>query len=754
MPNNEQEEFEFRLRSEQEAKATPRVISPQAERATDPRLLENVGGALGQAVGAIASPMKGSISQKFNHFVGLDDDREQQIEASKQEGQALGLSIENIGQAIRQYMPGMDHDASIKAAEEIKQRMEKLPVSSQVIGEVGAMAIPFGAVGKLATGAKAIGAMTKGEKAAQALKTLSAGGAATAALTPVTTQGDFSEKKMKQAGEGVLGTAVFGGGLSALKGLAGKLKLAYESGDSQAAAMIQKAIQSMGFNPQTLTHVATKSGAAIDAAKAGAEFNPAHELMKGRGGKTPEALGEQIRGPLVAKEAEARAARTAATEPIKQKALANGTPIPTHDIVDFLEGEAHKDTASGRKFYERVINELKSEDGAMGMPAGNAIQSHKLENVRNEINSIIKNGVDGQPIGQVRAGKLNDALKMLDSQARTTIPEWGKYFDEYKRLSAGLDPFRRQEGEQIGKAIKTDSLTGAHEIPSEKVADHILSGGVTRVRAALNAAGNDPAVRTGLEKTLWSDLNSKAQNQKLTPAAMNTFMEKNAEVLKELGLTQKFEAQRGMVSAADAIDKTAIGKMAGAKGNAVDSFDTLGKILDAPTGRKEALNHLFKLTANDPQAREALKYGIAMHGVTKKPSGVSMSRAAVLPDLEASGLFSKSDIANIHHVNQVFDQAMKVGASDKTTAGSIITSIMSHTPGLRGSGRVLKGLSKVGNEASEERTRNLLLMAATDPKAAKNLLSIPTETTIKAGLTAMEKASVFMAAKQGFVDGE
>jgi len=74
---------------------------------------------------------------------------------------------------------------------------------------------------------------------------------------------------------------------------------------------------------------------------------------------------------------------------------------------------------------------------------------------------------------------------------------------------------------------------------------------------------------------------------------------------------------------------------------------------------------------------------------------------------------------------------------------------MSHTPGLKTAGRIGKGLMDVGTQANAEKTRTLLLLAASDPKQAKILLSSPSEATIKEGLNALERASVFMTMQQG-----
>ncbi len=700
------------------ASAAP-AVSPVEP--ADIRTSENIGGFIGEKLSDVLHTRKAGPDVRDEQF-----------------GKAIGLSVDEMAQSIRQYVPGMGHDAAVKAASDIKERMEKIPAAQKYAGEIAAMGLPFGAIGKLATGAKAVSEMSKVEKVVQALKTVGAGGAATAALTPVTEKGDFAQKKATQFGEGAAGTALLGGSSSAVKGIVGKLVKAYKSGDSEAAALIQKAIQAAGFSPKTLRDVSQKSEKVVQRA----QEVPGIAAAGRSGSNTPEEIGSKIRDPIVQKQDNLLKERAKQTEPIKQRALENETPIETNDVTDFLAEQSSKETASGQALYKRVINDLSTEGTSK-------IQSHQLENARNEIKSLIQNGIDGQPIGQTRAANLDKALKLLDQKASEAIPEWGQYFQKYKELSQPMDAFRRQEGSEIGKLTKIDSLTGAHEIPPEKVPDHILSGGVTRVRAALKASGDDPAVRKSLGDALWLQVNSKAQNQKMTPAAMDTFIQKNGDVIKELGLTDRFEMQRGVVKAGDAIGKTAIGKLAGAKGNAVDSFETLGKILDAPSGRREGLSELVKLTKNDPEAREALKYAVVMHGVTQSPGTAALTRQAVLPDLEASGLFSRSDMENVSRVNQVFDQAMKVGSSDKTTAGSIVGSILSHTPGLKTVGIAVKGLQDTGEQASMEKTRNLLMMAAVDPKVAKTLLSAPTEHTIKEGLNAMERASIFMAVREG-----
>jgi hypothetical protein len=189
--------------------------------------------------------------------------------------------------------------------------------------------------------------------------------------------------------------------------------------------------------------------------------------------------------------------------------------------------------------------------------------------------------------------------------------------------------------------------------------------------------------------------------------------------------------------------------LSAAKGNPVDAFDSLGKILDSGNGRRQGLTELSNLTKNDPEARQALKYAVVMHGVSQTPAKAALTRQAMLPDLEASGLFSKSDMENVKKINETYDMAMKLGESNKTTAGSIISSVMSHTPGLKTAGRIGKGLMDVGTQANAEKTRTLLLLAASDPKQAKILLSSPSEATIKEGLNALERASVFMTMQQG-----
>lgn len=806
----------------------------------DSRLTENIGGFLGENLGkAITTPDDGLVN-KFDNLFGIGHSKggkERQTEETKQIGQAFGLSIENMAQAIRQYVPGMDRDSAIKAASQIKERMEQLPGSAQLQGGLAATAMPFGAAGKLATGAKAYNTMSKAEKAAQALKTIGAGGAANAALTPVTTEGEFGTKKLEQGAEGAAGTAILGGGLSGLKSLAGRLHKAWQSGDSEAAAIIQKSIDALGFKPQTLNRTAGAAGAEVTAAKAQAEsaaesaktveqhaadraridkerqnvvsmvagneaktaeeaaqYHPASQVVAGRGGASAEAIGDQIRAPLSARKEALEMTRATETGKLKQIALSRKDPVPTQGIIDYLESSKKAETIQGKKDIDKIIKDLTGYDAAP--VAGNTshgIPSRKLENVKSDIQAMKAQELASPHINGGRVEMLSNAEKMLAG----ATPEWKNFFEQYGKHSAPLDAFTTQEGAKIGSLTKVNPLTGAHDIPSEKVADHILDGGVTRVRAVLAASDNYQAVRKGLEKSLWSDLNASAKNNKLTAATMDTFMKKNTDVLKELGLTSKFEAQRGMVGLADAIDKTAagkiallkskadaaagsekikigaatrtaaeakqaasdlehsaVGKLGEAQGNAVDAFTTLGKILDAPTGRREGLEQLVKLTANDPQARAALKYGVIMHGVTQRPASAGLTRAAVLPDLEASGLFSKQDMIDVHKINQVFDQTMKIGASNKTTAGSIVASVLSHVPGLKTGARMAKGALAKESEVSAEATRNQLLMAATDPKEAKNLLSVPTEQTIQAGLTAMNKAAVFMAAQKGVTDGD
>lgn len=687
-----------------------------------PRTSEKIGNALGEGAAKVLVPLHSK-------------DRDAEISKTKDFFGAIGLSVDDMAQAIRQYVPGMDHEAATKAAEDIKARMEKIPALQRYAGDIAATALPLGTAGKLATGAKSLKEMSAVEKVAQALRTGAVGGGSVAALTPVTGGEDIVSGKERQFAEGAGGSMALSGAVGAAK----KLFNAARSGDTTAAGIIQKAIDSLGLKPSTLAALSGKADKTVSRAEAVPGIAAA-----GRAGQsTPEQLGERARAPLTAREAELRAERTRQTEPIRQQALSNGTPIPTNDVNDYLFEQSGRDTEQGRRIYQRVIGELSDNEH------GDQIPSYRLENVRNEIKSMIRNGIDGQPIGQTRAIHLNRAVDMLDHNASSAIPAWGQYFDRYRQLSVPLDAFRRQEGGEIGKVIARDNLTGQHDIPAEKVTDHILSGGVTRVRAALSASGNDPAMRKSLGDALWQDLNSKAKNEKLTPASINSFMEKNGDVIKELGLTDRFDMQRGAVKAADAIGKTAVGKLAGAKGNPVDAFDTLGKMLDSSTGRREGLTELANLTKNDPEARQALKYAVVMHGVTQTPGKAALTRQAVLPDLHASGLFSPQDMENVKKINDTYDQVMKIGNSDKTTVGSIVSSIMSHTPGLKTAGRVGKGLMDVGAQTSAEKTRSLLLLAASDPTQAKILLSAPSEKTIREGLSAMERASVYMAMQQG-----
>ena len=262
-----------------------------------------------------------------------------------------------------------------------------------------------------------------------------------------------------------------------------------------------------------------------------------------------------------------------------------------------------------------------------------SIPSSKYEAVRAQIKELVEKGYNGKPLDERRAKVLNDASNMLDQSARKAVPKWGEFLDKYKQLSKPLDAFKRQEGAQIGKVTKTDNVSGAKEIPGEKVVDHLIEGGPTRVRAAMTASGNAPEVSKAVEHRLWQQVSDMSANGKMTPAAIDSFMHKHGDVLKELNLTPKFEVARNQLKAADAINKTAIGKMAKSSGSSSDSFNTLGSILRAGEGQRGAgLKELASLTANDPEAREALRYGIVMQMVTESPGTAQLSRQAILPD--------------------------------------------------------------------------------------------------------------------------
>src|ERR1700688_26712 len=203
---------------------------------SEPRTSEKIGNAIGEGAAKVLVPLH-------------SPERESEITKSKNFMGAVGLSVDDMAQAIRQYVPGLDHEAATKAAEDIKSRMEKIPALQRYAGDIAATALPFGEAGKLATGAKALKDMSAVEKVVQALRTGAVGGGANAALTPVTGGEDVVSGKERQFGEGAAGSM----GLSGILGAGKKLFNAARSGDKTAAGTIQKGIDSLGLKQPTLS---------------------------------------------------------------------------------------------------------------------------------------------------------------------------------------------------------------------------------------------------------------------------------------------------------------------------------------------------------------------------------------------------------------------------------------------------------------------------------------------------------------------
>lgn len=495
MPGNENEEFEFRLRAEKEGKPaqvtanTSSAAAPPAE----PRLSERIGDMVDSGPSALPGMPGGNF--------GLPP------EAQHHAGRAAALSLDSMVQAIRQYVPGMDHEAATKAAKEIAGKQDKLDTGDRIGGELLAGMVPGGAAGKLATGAKFVkGAAeaSKAAKVAQALKTVGAGGATSAALTPVTADtpesGDFATEKAKQFGEGAAATGVLGSALGAGNRIykAGKEALSPD----QRAATVAKAVDAIG------TKLGPTRGAATQTAAAGS-------LKK------------------------AETAREAAFLDHAKDARLDPTPIPTDKAADTLERAAHSDTAEGKRLYESILSEIHTP-GTTPSSRTPELQSHRLENVRQQIKKAISQGVDGQPIGQHRAAVLNQALKELDESAGTAIPKWKQAFDAFKAKSPEVDKFSRNSGATAGAATAAAGKRGGFDekfsAPSREVIDGYLKKGPAGMKAAADATAKSPRARTEIRTHVVNDLLNKGGN------VTNAWKAQEADLVKS-GLFTTAQAQ-------------------------------------------------------------------------------------------------------------------------------------------------------------------------------------------------------------------
>ena len=733
------------------AQALPQVLKPVtdpsvlAQLNAEPRTSESIGGFVGSEAGK-------AMSLAFP-----EGDEEEVTKAGENLGKGIGLSADSMLQAIKQYTVianGTDEKKKrVQDAQDIQKRQGQLPGWAQVGGELATAALPMGAAGKAATGPEAV---TKIEKMIQALKTVATGGAVTAATTPVTDEkADFSSEKASQFGAGAAGTAVLGAGASGVKGIYNMGKSVM--GPVERAATVQKLVDSLGFKASDLSKVSDEAAKTVaDTEKAGANaVNQPTSLGKV---KTTEELGEKARVPIESRQKELEAMRSLITEPIAAEARQSTRHIPTQPVIKMLQNHSQlsKETAEGRAIYDNVMRELTGYDAPpVKGQLFHAIPSSKYEAARAHIKELIERGYKGNPLDERRAKVLQDAVTELDKQAAKAVPKWGEFLDKYKKNSVPLDAFKRQEGAQIGKITVTDKISGAHEMPPEKVVDHIIDGGVTRVRAAIKASGNAPEVKQAVEHRLWQRLSEMNENGKMTPSAMDTFMKEHAPILKELGVHDKFEVARNQLKAADAIGKTAIAKIAKSFGNPADAFNTLGSILKSADGQRMAgLKELSSMTKGDPDAREALRYGIVMHMVSASENSTLLARQAIMTDLEKSGLFSSGDIGNIKTINEKFDQLMKIGPNPhpKTVMEYVLgktLNLAGRVGPLRAAGKVASAVANNAMDTANYKAAKInLSMAASDPKYAKLLLSTPTDKTIKEGLTAMQRAGIYMTVNQ------
>lgn len=524
---------------------------------------------------------------------------------------------------------------------------------------------------------------------------------------------------------------------------------------ARSAAKILGAANDQGHVPSDISGISSKAADKIKSTQDAAQKNVSGQA----GTQTTEELGKQAREPLSKEENRLYKQRDDKTSPLAEQARQSTKPIPTQHIIDFLKKAAEGETAEGKALYAKVAKELQGEAGAATDPlagmsrdqmtflmkltpaeqnaflkkAGEnvstkGITSSNFENRRAFMDDIKKRGIDGQPINQVRSKVIDQAKKMLEDSAE---PVWGKFLDKYKQLSEPIDQFRvKGEGPTaVGKVTQKLPLSNSPRMPGSEVTDHLLSS-PENIRAAVKAAGSDPAVKNSLETRLWQKLNESQQNNKLSPSAMDTFMKQHGPALKELGLEKKFEMARDHVKAADAIDKTAVGKLAGTGGNPVDSYRTLGKMLDASDGSRAAsLKELGDLTKNDAAARQALKTSIVMKLADVTKGAGESTRAAIMNDLEKSGLFTKPEVANLGKFNSVVDKEMKIGPNAGSMGDKVRSMLLKGVGATPIVGKTIRGLGEMGSDTVANKkiaeTRQLVQSAATNPQLAKKLAAPP-----------------------------
>ena len=175
--------------------------------------------------------------------------------------------------------------------------------------------------------------MSSSEKVIQALKTISMGGAANAALTPATDdKSSFTEQKATQAAEGVAGTAVFGGAGK----VAGKIWNAGKNfvSPQERAAAIQKLVEG-GFPSSDVKKVAEKSKDATEAMESAAK-DAVKQPTSGGKVKTNEELGQGVQTALTGRQKELEAMRELQTGPVAAEARKSPRPIPTQGVLNML----------------------------------------------------------------------------------------------------------------------------------------------------------------------------------------------------------------------------------------------------------------------------------------------------------------------------------------------------------------------------------------------------------------------------------
>lgn len=504
------------------------LVTGRKPKPEGPRLSERVGGIID------------SQPTQRPHDAETDYNREH----TPQLGRATGLALDNMVQAIRQYFPGMDHEAATRAAKDIAAKQDAMAPSERLVGEATAAALPMGLAGKAATYAKP--AVTTAAKVAQALRTVGAGGASAAALTPATGEPeDFATDKARQFAEGAVGTGVLAGagGLAKQVYKAGKEALSPE----QRAASVAKAMEAAGI-----------------------------KLGPTRGSATQTAAADSLK--------KAETARTDAFNKHAADARVDPTPIPTDRTIDTLERAAQSDVKDGKRMYQSIIEELRKPSLTAGATHDMAVESHRLENIRNHINQLKNTGFNGQPIGQARAKVLDQALKELDESAGKTIPKWKAAFDEFKAKSPAVDALSRDNGSVAGSATSRAAGRAGFDkkftTPSREVIDGYLSKGAAGMRAAAEATANSPKARAEIRTHFVNDLLTKKNGIENEWAAKAPDLVKSGLFTKEEAgrVGQVLDEYKRVMTAGDGgKPRNVVGAIAGA----MFKIPGLGKVLKA-----------------------------------------------------------------------------------------------------------------------------------------------------------------------------